>query len=155
MRQVFFLLVGAVTFAVLALAFLARLNLSAVREPGRLEQRLGSRLKHYRIARSSRGGIPLPPADMETNMSISQGRTLYVQECAMCHGTDGRTPTDMGRLMYPESPDLHSPEVQSYSDRELFWIIKNGIRFSGMPAMSKTETDEHIWNLVDYVRSIR
>lgn len=40
------------------------------------------------------------------------------------------------------------------SDRELFWIIKNGIRLSGMPAFGKVETDTHIWNLVDYLRTI-
>jgi mono/diheme cytochrome c family protein len=49
---------------------------------------------------------------------------------------------------------LTSPEVQTYSDRELFWILKNGIRLSGMPAFGKVETDEHIWNLVDYLRTI-
>ena len=42
-----------------------------------------------------------------------------------------------------------------YSDRELFWIIKNGIRWSGMPAFGRVESDEHIWNLVHYVRTLR
>ena len=57
--------------------------------------------------------------------------------------------------MYPRATDLTSPEVQQYADRELFWIIKNGIRLSGMPAFGKVESDEHIWNLVNYVRSLR
>ncbi|MBV9874129.1 MAG: cytochrome c, partial [Verrucomicrobia bacterium] len=39
--------------------------------------------------------------------------------------------------------------------RELFWIVKNGIRFSGMPAFGKVESDEHIWNLVNYLRTLR
>ncbi len=46
-------------------------------------------------------------------------------------------------------------EVQQYSDRELFWIVKNGIRLSGMPAFGKVEFDEHIWNLAHYVRTLR
>lgn len=72
----------------------------------------------------------------------------------MCHGLNGRTPTDAGSWMYPRAADLGSQEVQRYSDRELFWIIKNGIRLSGMPAFGKVETGEHIWNLVHFLRKL-
>ena len=51
--------------------------------------------------------------------------------------------------------DLTSRDVQLYWDRELFWIVKNGIRLSGMPAFRKVETDEHIWNLAQFVRTLR
>jgi mono/diheme cytochrome c family protein len=44
--------------------------------------------------------------------------------------------------------------VQSYSDQELFWIIQNGIRFTGMPAFGKVESGDDIWNLVNYVRTL-
>ena len=67
-----------------------------------------------------------------------------------CHGLDGHKPTDAGRWMYPRAADLTSREVQQYPECELFWIVKNGIRLSGMPAFGKVETDEHIWNLVHY-----
>ena len=56
--------------------------------------------------------------------------------------------------MYLRAPDLASSEVQQYSDRDLFWIAKNGIRLSGMPAFGKVESDEPIWNLSHYVRSL-
>ena len=72
----------------------------------------------------------------------------------MCHGMNARNPTDTGRWMYPRAADLTSTEVLSYSDRELFWIVKNGIRLSGMPAFGKVESDEHIWSLVHYLRSL-
>ncbi len=67
---------------------------------------------------------------------------------------DGHRPTDAGRWMYPRAADLTSKEVQSYSNRELFWIIKNGIRLSGMPAFAKVESDKHIWDLVLYLRTL-
>ena len=54
--------------------------------------------------------------------------------------------------MYPRASDLASSAVQQYSDRELFWIVKNGIRLSGMPAFGKVESDEHIWNLAEALR---
>jgi mono/diheme cytochrome c family protein len=57
--------------------------------------------------------------------------------------------------MYPRASDLTSFPVQRYSDRELFWIVKNGIRLSGMPAFGKVESDEHIWNLVHYLRTLK
>ena len=60
----------------------------------------------------------------------------------------------MGRWMYPRAADLTSEQVQSFSDQELFWIIQNGIRFTGMPAFGKVESGDHIWNLVDYVRTL-
>jgi mono/diheme cytochrome c family protein len=56
--------------------------------------------------------------------------------------------------MYPRASDLTSERVQSYSDQELFWIINNGIRFTGMPAFGKMETPDHIWSLVNYVRTL-
>jgi mono/diheme cytochrome c family protein len=50
------------------------------------------------------------------------------------------------------SPHL---KFQAYNDAELFWIIKNGVRLSGMPAFGKVESDERIWHLVRYVRTMR
>jgi len=62
--------------------------------------------------------------------------------------------TESGASWYPRAADLTSREVQRYSDRELFWIVKNGVRLSGMPAFGNVEPDEHIWNLVEYVRTL-
>ena len=56
--------------------------------------------------------------------------------------------------MYPRAADLGSAEVQKYSDRELFWIVKNSIRLSGMPAFGRVESDERIWHLVRFVRTV-
>ena len=56
--------------------------------------------------------------------------------------------------MYPRASDLRSQQVQSYSDQELFWVIQNGIRFTGMPAFGNVETPDHIWDLVIYVRTL-
>jgi mono/diheme cytochrome c family protein len=56
--------------------------------------------------------------------------------------------------MYPRASDLTSKQVQSYSDQELFWIIQNGIRFTGMPAFADVEPPDHVWDLVNYVRTL-
>ena len=56
--------------------------------------------------------------------------------------------------MYPRVLDLGSPEVQRLSNPELFWVIKNGIRFSGMPGFGNTLSDDEIWQATYYVRSL-
>jgi mono/diheme cytochrome c family protein len=135
-----------------AILGLAQIRLDALHDPGPVETFLATNVKRTLVARSSSQGIPPAPTDLPA--SIKEGETVYGTDCSVCHGMDGRTPTDTGRWMYPRASDLTSPPVQKYSDRELFWIIKNGIRLTGMPAFGKVESDEHIWNLVNYVRTL-
>jgi mono/diheme cytochrome c family protein len=149
------MLVLLIVLALAALALVAgftQIRIDAIQEPGHLETFLATRAKRFLIRRSSREGIPPAPANFQA--SAEAGDKLYSTDCAMCHGSDGHTATDNGRWMYPRASDLTSPAVQRYSDRELFWIVKNGIRLSGMPAFARVESDEHIWNLVHYVRTL-
>ena len=132
---------------------LVRFNLAALQEPGRFETLVCNWFTRFVIRRASQQGIPPRPLDVRA--SVASGNTLYESECGLCHGSDGRTPSPMGRWMYPRAADLTSEQVQSYSDQELFWIIQNGIRYTGMPAFGKVESGGHIWNLVDYVRTLR
>ena len=153
-RRLFVLLIVVVLAVLLIVVGFYQISIDALQEPGRLETILATQAKHLLIHRSSSGdGISSAPIDLPA--SIEAGDRLFGTECAQCHGLDGHTPTDTGRWMYPRAPDLASFEVQQYSDRELFWIVKNGIRLSGMPAFGKVESDEHIWNLAHYVRTLR
>jgi mono/diheme cytochrome c family protein len=127
-------------------------NLAALPEPGGKETALATRAKHLLIARASREGIPPRPKDRAA--SAAQGDKLYAINCSLCHGEDGRATSPMGRWMYPRAADLSSPQTQSYSDEQLFWVVKNGIRLSGMPGFARLETDEHIWNVVDHLRTL-
>jgi mono/diheme cytochrome c family protein len=130
----------------------AQFNLSALPEPGKTETLLATKAKHFYARRASRTVLAVKPRD--ERISVQDGDKLFGTECSECHGYTGRTPTDAGRWMYPRAADLGSTEVQSYSDRELFWIVKNGIRLSGMPAFGRVESDEHIWKLVRYLRTL-
>lgn len=151
-RPLIILIAVLVLIVVVATAAAFQFNLSAIPEPGQRETYLATEAKRILINRSSRHGIPPePPA---TQASIAEGDTLFGVDCSACHGMTGRTPTETGQWMYPRAADLGSPAVQQYSDRELFWIVKNGIRLSGMPAFGKVETDEHIWDLVHYLRTL-
>jgi mono/diheme cytochrome c family protein len=148
-------LVILLAFLLIAIAgwfFAARFSLSALNDPGPIETFLATKMKLWSVSKSARG--PLPPAPPDNEASVNIGQMIYGGECASCHGTDGRTPTDVGRWMYPRAVNLSSLETQQWSDAELFWIIKHGIRLSGMPGLGKTQSDEQIWHLVHYVRSL-
>jgi len=152
-RWILVVLIALALAAVVVIVGFTQIKLDALQEPGHLETVFATQAKHLLVRWSSREGIPPAPTNLQA--SIEEGDKLYGIECAMCHGPDGHTPTDSGRWMYPRASDLTSPAVQQYSDRELFWIVKNGIRLSGMPAFGRAESDEHIWNLVHYVRTLR
>ncbi len=151
-RWILIVVIAFVSVAAAVIVGFARFKLDALQEPGRFETAFATRAKHALVRRSSRHGIPPAPANLQA--SIEEGDKLFGTECAACHGLDGHKLTDAGRWMYPRAADLKSLSVQQYSDRELFWIVKNGIRLSGMPAFARVESDEHIWNLVHFVRTL-
>jgi mono/diheme cytochrome c family protein len=152
-RWILAVLIALALAAVVVIVGLTQFRLDALQEPGQVETFLATLVKHLLVRRSSREGIP--PALTNLPESIAEGDKLYATDCSMCHGSDGHTPSDFGRWMYPRASDLTSPVVQRYSDRELFWIVKNGIRLSGMPAFGRVESDEHIWSLVHYLRTMQ
>jgi len=131
---------------------LMRFNLTALHEPGPVETRLANLPKRFFIYRASLHGIPPRPQNIKA--SIERGGSHYGLDCGVCHADDGRAQRPPGQWMYPRASDLTSRQVQSYSDLELFWIIQNGIRFTGMPAFGDVETPDHVWDLVNYVRTL-
>lgn len=145
-------IVIAIAVVVLIGIGLIRFNLAALPEPGYFETRFANQVKRFFIRRASRNGVPPRPVD--TKASIDAGGTHYGLNCSVCHADDGRGQRPPGEWMHPRAANLTSREVQSYSDQELFWIIQNGIRFTGMPAFRQVETPDHIWDLVNYVRTL-
>lgn len=137
---------------VLIVIVLMRFNLTALREPSRFETLVSNVAKRSFIHRASRQGLPPRPLDIKA--SVEKGGSHYGLDCSICHADDGRGQRPPGQWMYPRAADLTSKQVQSYSDQELFWIIRNGIRFTGMPAFGEVETPDHIWDLVNYVRTL-
>ena len=131
---------------------LMHVNISALPEPGAVETAFATKAKDWYISRAARYSTPTPPPSSAA--MVSTGKTLFDMGCANCHGKDGRKPTPIGQSMYPRVLDLSSPVVQRMSDRELFWIIKNGIRLSGMPGFGRIQSDVQIWKLTYYVRSL-
>ena len=153
MRRILLISLTAVVLLLGGLLWCAsQFNLSALEQPGETETYLATKAKHWLVGR--RAQDITPPRVEDLGQARFAGEMNFGGSCATCHGSDGRTPSDTGRSQYPPSPDLGSPVVQEWADAELFWIIKNGIRHSGMPGFGRIHSDEEIWNLVRFVRSL-
>jgi mono/diheme cytochrome c family protein len=147
------LLLLALVVGVLGLLYFVNSGVSAKEQPGRLEELLARRVRNMAIARRAKSLTN--PVEYSGEI-IAEGRAHFADHCAICHGNDGSGNTPIGRGMWPKVPDLRLPQTQKLSDGELFWIIENGIRFTGMPAWSTgTEEGETAsWHLVHFVRRL-
>ena len=82
-----------------------------------------------------------------------RGFADFDEMCVTCHGAPGKERSEIGKGLNPPPPDL-ATAARRWSDAELFWIIKNGVRMTGMPAFGKTHDDERIWALATVVRQL-
>jgi mono/diheme cytochrome c family protein len=157
MRRVWqWLLVIVVTgLAVVAagLTYVRMTGLRARATPSAAEARLARSIRSFAIpAASRRRPNPVPRSDD----AIDGGLQHYADHCAVCHANDGSGMTDFGRGLFPPPPDLRAQPTQAMTDGELFWIIENGIRFTGMPAFGTgaAEGEEESWKLVHFIRRL-
>lgn len=92
--------------------------------------------------------IDVPELDDEA--LILAGINDFDAMCAGCHGVPGREPEPMGLGLNPPAPDLRE-EAAELTPAELFWVTRNGIRMTGMPAWGKTHDDDSIWPVVAFM----
>jgi mono/diheme cytochrome c family protein len=149
-----FLLVAlvAVALAIVAAASLLHDGLSSRATPTSFEAMLARNARHMAIpadARKQQNPIPASPDNLR------DARLHFADHCAICHGDEGIGDTPIGKGLYPKPPDLRAEQTQKLSDGELFWIIENGVRFTGMPAFGGTHgSQEDSWKLVRFIRHL-
>ena len=153
MRAVAIIVVLAVVAAVvLILLPFMRGGISVRRAPSAVERFVARRLRHLAIpagARDEKNPLPASP------QVIAEGREHFADHCALCHANDGSGDSEIGHGLYPKVPDMRKDDTQSLSDGELFYIIANGIRFTGMPAWGDGDHDaEDNWELVHFIRHL-
>ena len=144
------------TAAVLAIVFVAysflHNGVSAKATPSPIEVMMARKARHMALPSAARA-LANPVAASEEN--LRDGRLHFADHCAICHGNDGSCDTMMGSGLYPKPPDLRLADTQKLSDGELFWIIENGVRFTGMPAFSsRHSSQEDSWKLVLFIRHL-
>jgi mono/diheme cytochrome c family protein len=92
-----------------------------------------------------------PPTDAA---ALFHGFEHYHEICVQCHGAPGMDRGELGQGIQPEPPRLDE-EAEDWSDAELFWITKYGIRLAGMPAFGRTHSDDEIWGIVGFLRQMQ
>lgn len=149
--------IGALTVAtalagLVVLSMVVRRGFSARDQPSWIEATVATALRRLSIpreARERRNPIALTPK------VLMDARAHFADHCAQCHANDGSGQTDMGRNLYPKPPDMRQRATQEKSDGELFYIIENGVRLTGMPAWGGTDGDEEeSWALVSFIHQL-
>lgn len=107
------------------------------------------------LQRSSVGARaePLEASLPEDSAALEHGLEHFAAMCVVCHGAPGVERGEFGRGMRPTPPAL-SEVAPTWTDAELFWIVKHGIRLAGMPAFGPTHSDEEIRQIAAFVRRL-
>jgi mono/diheme cytochrome c family protein len=138
---------GAIGYSII------RGGLSARDEPSRAEVVVARTMRAWATPQAMRDRTnPVQP----TAEVLDQALAHFADHCATCHGNDGSGDTPIGRGLYPRAPDMRAAATQSLTDGELFSIIENGIRLTGMPAWGNgtPEGERESWALVHFVRRL-
>lgn len=156
-------LLGLLLLAIAAAIAVSMLHdgLSAKATPTRLEAFVARNARHLAIPGNAR--LTQNPV-LDSPEIQREARLHFADHCAICHGNDGSGDTLIGNGLYPKPPDLRKPATQELSDGELFWIIENGVRFTGMPAFGGNAEHNHgggnhgggqdSWKLVHFIRHL-
>lgn len=153
-RVILVLLVLAVVAAVSLGAYVASRGLSSRDEPSGMEAFIARRLR--RMAIPGRNRELKNPVEAGPEV-LSRATAHFADHCANCHGNDGRGNTLIGRGLYPKPPNMTEQPTQKLTDGEIYYIIENGIRFTGMPAFgeqSGNDNDLESWDLVQFIRHL-
>ena len=144
-------LAGLATAGVLA--WMALQGISAKPDPPDFEVAVARRARALLIPAAARARANPEPDTAEVQ---TEARAHWADHCASCHGADGRGQTEMGRGLYPKSPDMTAAATQGMSDGALFYIIENGVKLTGMPAWGNgtPEGERSSWHLVRFIRRL-
>lgn len=130
-----------------------RRGFSAREQPSKLEALLARTTRNLATPSSVK---KLPNPQQATAKNIREGLEHFADHCAVCHANNGSGDTMFGRNMYPKPPDLRKAQTQQLTDGEIYSIIQNGIRLTGMPAFGEPNRTDDIdtWNLVLFIRHL-
>jgi predicted CXXCH cytochrome family protein len=154
-RRTALLLGGAILLALVIYA--ARVithGFSTADEPSYLEEVVARAARNLAIPRDAR--LEKNPWNATPEV-LNEARESFLARCATCHGPDGSGQTTVGRSLYPRVPDLRLPRTQELTDGEIRFIIRNGVRLTGMPGWAKPhdEPGDDSWKQVLFIRSLR
>jgi mono/diheme cytochrome c family protein len=133
-----------------ACMFLGLYNISAANKEGMMQNWMLSTTMESSVRKHSKG-INIPP--LGDSSQIATGFEHFQEMCVSCHGAPGVSRSEIGEGLNPRAPDLPKTTIE-WNNAELFWILKNGIKMTGMPSFGATHSDKQIWAIVSFVRRL-
>lgn len=124
---------------------------SARAEPSHMEAMMAGYARATAMPASARE-MKNPVAD--TPEVEHEALAHFADHCYVCHANNGSGDTMFGKGLYPKPPDMRAGRTQALTDGEIFYIIQNGIRMSGMPAFGGADSDDASWKLVHFIRHL-
>jgi mono/diheme cytochrome c family protein len=94
------------------------------------------------------------PADLVSAANFQAGARLYNSTCVYCHGAPGRELSSIGQGILPLAPPLLDAHRRN-NPKLMFWVIKNGVKMTGMPSFGKTQSDQAMWQLAAFLSTGR
>jgi mono/diheme cytochrome c family protein len=152
-RALLILIVLAAVVGGLVAYTIVRRGISTRAEPSRVEAVMARTMRSLATPQAVKSRPnPVP----RTDEVVTGAMEHFADHCATCHGNDGGGDTEIGRGLYPRAPDMRATATQSLSDGELFSIIENGIRLTGMPGWGTgtPEGERESWALVHFIRHL-
>jgi mono/diheme cytochrome c family protein len=135
----------------LSLWFIMGIGFSAKAEPTFVEAFVARRVRSLATPRSERDAKNPVVSSPEV---LAEAMAHFADHCATCHANDGSGDTPIGKGLYPKPPDMRAAGTQDLTDGELFYIIHNGVRLTGMPAFGQSDEDTDSWKLVHFIRHL-
>ena len=88
-----------------------------------------------------------------TQQMVASGASDYKSMCEQCHGGPGVEPEAFSRGMLPQPPHLHEAAAE-WEAREIFWLVKHGVKMTGMPAFGENHTDDELWDIAAFASKL-
>ena len=149
--------VGAVSVIVLLIVgylifiYSGLYNISAMVHHGKLTLWMMNTVRENSIKQNADDDIKMP--DLSDSSLISMGFDHYREMCVGCHGAPGIEQSETANGLYP-NPSMLTKVVNNWTPQQLFWITKNGLKMTGMPAFGTTHTDDMIWAIIAFTKKL-
>ena len=146
------IVIAAAVLSLTGFAFWFSRNCCDARQsPGAFETGVARRLRDWSIPKAA--SMAKNPVANSPEV-LQEAMRHFADHCASCHGNDGSGNTEMGQNLYPRAPDMRLSDTQQMSDGEIYYIIHNGVRLTGMPAWGPPGDDPDSWKLVWFIRHL-
>lgn len=141
------IVIGASGFGIV----LVRRGFSARDNPSAIEAYTARTIRRLSIPAAAKNAVN--PFQATPDL-LKEAQEHFADHCASCHANDGSGKTEIGQNLYPKAPDMRLPKTQNLTDGEIYYIIHNGVRLTGMPAWGEADRDPDSWKLALFIRHL-